>query len=50
MRLHNANPLDHSPLPTAPSLLVHTQSFIDDIKNREVSIMRILKIISLLTR
>jgi hypothetical protein len=49
MRLHNINPLDNSPLPTAPSLLVHTQSFIDDIKSRENSIMRIFKIATLET-
>ena len=49
MRLYNVNPLDHSPLPAQPILLIHTQSLADDIKNENIGITKLLKIASLNT-
>lgn len=43
------NPLDHVPLPEAPSIIIDTEAFIKQIKNQEKEITDLLKIATLKT-
>lgn len=43
------DPLDHIPLPIAPSVIVHTASFITSIKKQDPEAIRLLKIATLKT-
>jgi hypothetical protein len=47
MELYQINPLDQSPIPGVPAILIHTDSYIEEIKSGEKQIGRLLKIASL---
>ncbi|ATP55562.1 hypothetical protein CPT03_03325 [Pedobacter ginsengisoli] len=47
MRLNDVNPLDQIPVPAVPIILIHTDSFIEEIKNGAESFKRLFKISSL---
>jgi len=47
MQLHNINPLDESPVPGVPAILIHTDSYLEEIRIGEERFERLLKIAAL---